>query len=206
MNATMFIDAAYEGDLMAMAGERYRIGREGRSEYGEGLAPSRPDGELQAYNFRLTMTRDPKLRVPIARPDGFRADDFAEILPLLASGRFEGVFCERKSCIYKVQRPSMPNGKFDINDMSHGQVRLSLPGANLGWPFPTPLTICWCPSLCQPPTWGSRHCAWSRSGRSWVRPRGSQPTLLLKQNHQCKSTTSRLSSGSCTLTARPRPT
>jgi hypothetical protein len=33
-----FIDAGYEGDLMKAAGVRYRIGREGRSEYGETLA------------------------------------------------------------------------------------------------------------------------------------------------------------------------
>jgi hypothetical protein len=33
-----FIDASYEGDLMAKAGVTYRVGREARSEYGEPLA------------------------------------------------------------------------------------------------------------------------------------------------------------------------
>ena len=33
-----FVDATYEGDLMAMAGVSYRIGRESRREYGESLA------------------------------------------------------------------------------------------------------------------------------------------------------------------------
>jgi hypothetical protein len=32
----MFIDATYEGDLMAAAGVRYRVGRESKAEYGEG--------------------------------------------------------------------------------------------------------------------------------------------------------------------------
>jgi hypothetical protein len=32
-----FIDATYEGDLMAMAGVSYRVGREGNAEYGETL-------------------------------------------------------------------------------------------------------------------------------------------------------------------------
>lgn len=32
---SMFIDAGYEGDLMAAAGVSYRVGREGRDEYGE---------------------------------------------------------------------------------------------------------------------------------------------------------------------------
>ncbi len=36
-SAKMFIDATYEGDLMAAAGISYRIGREANSEYGETL-------------------------------------------------------------------------------------------------------------------------------------------------------------------------
>jgi hypothetical protein len=35
--AKMFIDASYEGDLMAKAGVRYKVGREANSEYGETL-------------------------------------------------------------------------------------------------------------------------------------------------------------------------
>ncbi|MGL4552554.1 MAG: FAD-dependent oxidoreductase, partial [Gemmataceae bacterium] len=34
----VFIDATYEGDLMAQAGVRYHVGREGRDAYGESLA------------------------------------------------------------------------------------------------------------------------------------------------------------------------
>ena len=34
----IFIDASYEGDLMAKAGVKYAIGREGRAEYGESIA------------------------------------------------------------------------------------------------------------------------------------------------------------------------
>jgi hypothetical protein len=39
----VFIDATYEGDLLAMAGVAYRVGREGRSEYGEELAGVVPE-------------------------------------------------------------------------------------------------------------------------------------------------------------------
>jgi hypothetical protein len=35
---TVFIDASYEGDLMARAGVKYAIGREGRDQYGESIA------------------------------------------------------------------------------------------------------------------------------------------------------------------------
>ncbi|MDF1754611.1 MAG: FAD-dependent oxidoreductase [Verrucomicrobiales bacterium] len=45
----IFIDASYEGDLMALSGVSYRVGRESREEYGEPLAgytpmPLRPHG------------------------------------------------------------------------------------------------------------------------------------------------------------------
>ncbi len=36
--ASVFIDASYEGDLMARAGVKYHVGREGREQYGETLA------------------------------------------------------------------------------------------------------------------------------------------------------------------------
>ncbi len=36
--AHQFMDCSYEGDLMAAAGVSYRVGREGRDEYGESLA------------------------------------------------------------------------------------------------------------------------------------------------------------------------
>ena len=39
--AKVFIDATYEGDLMAAAGVRWTIGREGRSEFDESLAGKR---------------------------------------------------------------------------------------------------------------------------------------------------------------------
>jgi len=38
VKAKVFIDASYEGDLMALSKVKYRIGKEGKSEYGESLA------------------------------------------------------------------------------------------------------------------------------------------------------------------------
>ncbi len=35
VSATVFVDAGYEGDLLAVAGAPYRVGREARDEYGE---------------------------------------------------------------------------------------------------------------------------------------------------------------------------
>lgn len=42
VKSTMFIDASYEGDLMAKAGVSYRTGRESTLDYGETLAGVRP--------------------------------------------------------------------------------------------------------------------------------------------------------------------
>jgi hypothetical protein len=137
VRASVFIDASYEGDLMALAGEAWRVGREGRDEHGESLAPEHADDQLQAYNFRLTFTNVADNRVSIPQPPGYRREDFTDLLPLLEKGLPKAVFVGksgRDAGIYKAQVPVLPNGKYDINDVSHASVRLSMPGANLGWP------------------------------------------------------------------------
>ncbi len=45
VTARFFIDASYEGDLMAAAGVSYRVGREATEEFGEELAGVRPVAE-----------------------------------------------------------------------------------------------------------------------------------------------------------------
>ena len=62
--AKVFIDATYEGDLMAAAGVSWTIGREGRADYGESLAGK----------------RYPKTKMDI---DGF--DDKGKPLPLITT-------------------------------------------------------------------------------------------------------------------------
>lgn len=132
--AGQFIDASYEGDLMAAAGVPYRVGREGRAEYGESLAPEVGDGQLQAYNFRFAATKVAANRVTVEKPAGYRREEFEGVLPLLADGRIKSVFGYPSACIFKAQIPMLPNGKYDINDVSLSAVRLSLPGENLEWP------------------------------------------------------------------------
>lgn len=75
----VFIDASYEGDLIAWAGGSYRVGRESRDEYGEPLAgvrfPAEEEGtadtKTQGYDFRLCLTDVPGNRVPFRRPDTY---------------------------------------------------------------------------------------------------------------------------------------
>jgi hypothetical protein len=134
LEAAMFIDGTYEGDLMAAAGVEFAVGREGRDKYGESLAPEQPDGQLQAYNFRFAMTPDPQNSVPLEKPADYRREDFKDVVPLLLDGRIKKVFDYPKQCIVKAQLPALPNDKYDINDVSAGLVRLSMPGQNLEWP------------------------------------------------------------------------
>jgi hypothetical protein len=134
VQSAMVIDASYEGDLMAMAGVPWRAGREGRSEFQESLAPDEPDSQLQAYNFRFIMTKDPENRVTPEAPIGYRREDFLAVSDVLKSGQIQSVFGYPRKCIFKAHLPVLPNDKYDINDVSTGLIRLSLPGQNLGWP------------------------------------------------------------------------
>ena len=70
--AKMFIDATYEGDLMAMAGISYRVGREDNSEYGETLNGIRE----QTPKHQFTVPVDPYLKA---------GDSSSGLLPLIQS-------------------------------------------------------------------------------------------------------------------------
>ena len=48
----MFIDATYEGDLMAAAGVDYHVGREANSVYGETLNGVQTDARHHGHQFR----------------------------------------------------------------------------------------------------------------------------------------------------------
>ncbi len=118
VSARVFIDASYEGDLMAAAGCTWRAGREARVEYEEPLAPPIADDQLQAYNFRFVMTRLPENRVMPEAPPGYRREDFLPVLDVLKTGQIERVFAYPSKCLFKAQEPPLPNGKYDINDVS----------------------------------------------------------------------------------------
>jgi hypothetical protein len=134
VTARVFIDASYEGDLLAAAGVPFHVGREARAKYNESLAPEAEDQQLQAYNFRWCMTKEPANRVTPVAPPGYQREDFVGIVDVLNGGKIERVFGYPSKCLFKAQTPPLPNDKYDINDVSREIVRLSLPGKNLEWP------------------------------------------------------------------------
>ncbi|WP_406701175.1 FAD-dependent oxidoreductase [Singulisphaera sp. Ch08] len=135
--ARVFIDATYEGDLMAMAGESYHVGREARAHYGESLAgdgQGAADGQVQGYNFRYTMTREASNRVTPRQPVNYRREEFLPVLEQLASGKINQVFVSGFDGIFRFHDPGLPNRKYDINDAPGSPVRLSLAGHADEWP------------------------------------------------------------------------
>ncbi len=142
--ARIFIDATYEGDLMARTRVSYTFGREPNEQYEEtvngiyygpknqfyrpldpyrvpgdpdsGLLPlidpypygeqGEGDKRIQAYNFRLCMTKAPANRIPFPKPRHYDRDDYA----LLARYIDSGVFDLLQSAL------PVPNEKTDTNN------------------------------------------------------------------------------------------
>ncbi|MDQ3814121.1 MAG: FAD-dependent oxidoreductase, partial [Armatimonadota bacterium] len=136
--APVFVDATYEGDLMALAGVAYRLGREGMKEYNEphGLgSPARPgdaergDRLFQAYNFRLCLTNDPPNRVPAPAPEGYDAAAYATLRAQLQEPGITKHFLPDM-----FNGVALPNAKIDAN-AGHGAAQTSdYVGANYDYP------------------------------------------------------------------------
>ena len=153
IRATVFIDATYEGDLAAMAGAPFRVGRESRGEFAEphagkifarfgqkDLLPGstgEADGATEAYCFRFQVTQEPGNRVAIEKPAGYCRDDYRAILADFRAGRI-------KQLRQVIQLYPMPNGKFELNsDHPHPDTGVpsesfDLAEDNWRWPTATP--------------------------------------------------------------------
>lgn len=160
VRAKMFIDATYEGDLMAKAGVTYEVGRESNATYGETLngtqvrhahqfdfpvdpyikagdpasgllpginaEPAAPTGtgdkRIQAYNFRLCLTKNAENRIPFPKPDGYDPQQYVLLGRYLATGWNE---------VFRKFDP-IRNHKVDKNN--HGAISTDFIGMNYAWP------------------------------------------------------------------------
>lgn len=162
VRAAMFIDATYEGDLMARAGVSYRTDREGAAETGEALAGLRysltgtgaavqnltidpyvrpgdassgllpmispgplgavgsPSPVMQAYNFRLCLTRNNPL--PVAPPANYDPARYELAGRYFAAMEVAGDPMTVDDLYYRSRHPrllkvsSIPRGKSDTNN------------------------------------------------------------------------------------------
>ena len=149
LSASAFIDATYEGDLAALAGSDYRVGRESRADFKEkhagkiyvrfGDANPLPgstgeaDGGIQAFCFRFHLTKNPSNLLPVEKPSDFNREDYKHLLADIRAGKLT----ELKQAI---QFYPMPGGNFEINsDHPHPDTgvpseSLDLAEENHGWP------------------------------------------------------------------------
>jgi hypothetical protein len=183
-NGRVFIDASYEGDLLARAGVSYRTGREaadsanplngysgmetrpkrnegqfilggramdldpfrieGAPESGliDGVRPSpglkvgAADSAIQAYNFRLNLTKDPRLRVdlPSTPPQGYQPDRYELLFRCLDAAQRSGLRYGQDWSFEKdliTPRP-VGDGVYDVNN--RGGVSTNYIGGN--WTYP----------------------------------------------------------------------
>lgn len=151
--AGAFIDCTYEGDVAALAGVPYRVGRESRSTFNEAHAgqifirfgDSNPlpvstgaaDDGIQAFCFRFHVTKIPENRVPVEKPATFNRADYKHLLAQIAEGKVT-------KFTQVIQLYPMPGGNYEVNsDHPHPDTgvpaqSLDLAQDNWSWPEASP--------------------------------------------------------------------
>jgi hypothetical protein len=154
----VFVDATYEGDLAAAAGAPFRTRREGKAEYNEPLAgrvykqwrtqptelgegsTGEGDDTIQAFNYRVCLTRDPKIRVPVEKPASYNRAEFASMVEDVRLDRWTNKDAKRggEQAVDGIGRivnmVTLPNGKTDANNQHAAFISTDLPEENYPWP------------------------------------------------------------------------
>ena len=170
----VFVDATYEGDLAAAAGVPFKIGREGKDEFNEPIAGKvykywggpvgegttyEGDNTIQAYNYRLCLTRNKDNMVPFRKPDNYDREEYVSLIDDILYGYHTGVATlevtdkqreENKKAILSGGRTmipddrwgvakitnmvTLPNGKTDANNQHMAFISTDLPEENWQWP------------------------------------------------------------------------
>jgi hypothetical protein len=154
LEADVFVDASYEGDLMARSGVSYRLGREPSSEYGESeggvRAPATlftvPDGidagvplaapgatgsgddRVQTVNYRLCFSTDPANQVPFSAPAGYDPATYDIVAAYIASRVGAGQTPDITWFLWPV---ALPDQKYDVNN--NGQLAIAVHGLGAGY-------------------------------------------------------------------------
>ena len=142
LEASYYIDATYEGDLFALAGCKYRVGREGKNAFNEKHAgkiffdynemdflegsTGEWDQKIPAYTYRLCLTDDPKNSFILKNPPpGYDRENYLKYFEDLKEGRLgppkifkegHGYYPEHFDTMVRVfSFARIPNRKFDVN-------------------------------------------------------------------------------------------
>jgi hypothetical protein len=155
VSASAFIDASYEGDLMARAGVGYVVGREATTTYREPLAGVRPghllvrkaagvnlgflvsapgavgsaDGRIQDSNYRICLTTTRANQVAFRLPTGYSPANYDIVARYIGDRVASGATPKLEWVLWL---NTLVNGKYDANDF--GAMSTALPGANYAYP------------------------------------------------------------------------
>jgi hypothetical protein len=151
---TIFVDASYEGDLMAQSGVSYVVGRESAATYGEthagvgaaatvftvpsGIDPGFPvaapgaigsgDSRIQYSNFRPCFSTK-STRIRFAEPAGYDPARYDIVAAYIDWRVARGNVPDLTWFLWPV---ALTNGKYDVNN--NGQVSIGVHGLNAGFP------------------------------------------------------------------------
>lgn len=87
----MFIDATYEGDLMAAAGVSYSVGRESNSEYGETLNGVQANMINRTLNWTVSINAEHHNFIAKVDPYVVKGDPDSGLLPYIVEGGRPGI-------------------------------------------------------------------------------------------------------------------
>ncbi|KAA8910274.1 FAD dependent oxidoreductase-domain-containing protein [Sphaerosporella brunnea] len=148
-----FIDATYEGDLIAAAKVPYFLGREGGSVYdneigagkiykywdGPEAAGTTHEGDhtIQAYNYRLSLTKDPSLVYKIEKPVDYNPEEYASLVGDIITGYPNArphIPGQPGGILRITNLVRVPNRKYDGNNQHLAFISTDLPEEN--WDYP----------------------------------------------------------------------
>jgi hypothetical protein len=153
LEADVFIDATYEGDLYAAAGASFRLGRESRAEHGEPHAgciyfdyqtlrflpgtTHEGDERLPAYTYRLCLTTNPANAVPLqAAPEEYDRATYLPYFEDLAAGRLAGPARLVEGRGYYPAHFNTMVRALSITDIPNDKVDANINPRPLAFPFP----------------------------------------------------------------------
>lgn len=151
--ADVFVDATYEGDLVAMAGAEYRLGRESRQEFGEPHAgvvyfdyqnhqflpgsTGEGDHRLPAWTYRLCLSTNPENSIPLShKPSNYDRHDYTGYLDDLAAGRLSGPKVLKPGRGYEPAHFNTTVRALSVTPLPRGKTDVNINPRPLAFPFP----------------------------------------------------------------------
>jgi len=153
LDARIFIDATYEGDLYAAAGAGYRLGRESREAFDEPHAgvvyfdyqehrflegsTGAADPDLPAFTYRLCLTKDPANSVPLTEPPpGYDRSVYTGYFDDLKAGRLAGPKVFKPGRGYHPAHFNTLVRALSVTDLPNQKTDVNINPRPLGFPFP----------------------------------------------------------------------